>query len=486
MILSRIFTISLGIFLIVSTLAYIFIDFRPIREQALEAYQKKRYFTVLELYKGERFLEEEDYALLALSLDGIMYEINEKPKPEAKIRSAESLRRRFGIDFEDKGRGTDTVCIHLDDPYFPYLKKHEYWYQLSVLAKTNATYFCNPSEINSEFLRKIIVENPTRLAKETSESIVHLMNSNLEKLEPWEINLFLEILHFLSSKENTLLFNSYHKTIRDSVHFRIGPGMENPSISLLPIGSELFCFDKDERKETIGDSTGYWYKCFSLNLFQSGWIFSAFLSQEPANKEQIEKMKNRFSNLEFYVLVDFDHWNERLIPHHFHGNYIRTEKVIRRGESGMRLYRPEDGKLDFICRKFSGRKNYFEIYYEVESSELPIPITELIVVQGGLAFPVFRVSVTKEAVFMNGAQFHIDRPSIRETLAIKITGIQGEHVLGTLIHKNKGVIQNLKSYPVEEKILKGNAYSWEICIPQTVKRSEDSVLLFGFRIGREE
>jgi len=482
-ILSRVFGLSLGIFLAVSLLAYVCIDFRPVREQAIEALKKQRYFTILDLYKDERFLEEEDYGILSLALDGITKEINTKPSAESRIRSAESLRRRYRIDFVNKG-SVDEPCIHLDDPYFPFLKKHAYLYHRSLMAKATSTCFCNPPEENTLLLSRILLEDPNQMIRETSETLRTLFDAKINKLEELELGFFREVMHFLAEKEESEFYGNLYRTTGNRINLRSGPGQENPVIGQLESGDELYCYD--EMRLPREEEGGSWKKCFSVQLFRSGWVVSKYIQSLPPSQEIISRGRKRFSNLEFYTLIDFDSWNERIIPNHFHGNYIKTERVTRRGESGFRLYRPVDGRIELICRKFSGRKNYLELYYEIESSELPIPILELQIVQGGLVFPAFRISAQRNFVFLNGAKFMIDRPEVRETLSLKISSGSRANVRGTLIHKNKGVIENLDSYPIEERILISKAYSWEVCIPQALERSKDSALLFGFRIGREE
>lgn len=484
MILSRIFNFSLGFFLILSAIAYFIIDTRPEEEQALEALNKGKYLKVLSLLHDQRFLEEEDYALLALATAGLEKEINSLDSESSQISEAEDLKNDYNINYK-KHRYSDRLCIHLDDPYFPSLKRHAYHYQNVLLAKAEASYFCNHPDKNSEFLNRILLEDPSNFIEKTSSILKNLFQVSLNPIGELERKFLREVLHYLSDQEKSLFYQNIYKIVGTRVNFRSGPGRENNVIDQLEEGEEVYCFDQDSVEEIIGETKGNWMHCFSSTLFQSGWIFSGQMERLPADPKILQTGRERFASLEFFTRVDFQTWNPKFPPLNYHGDYIPTEKIVKRGEVGFLLHRSDNGKMSLICRKFSKRKNYFELYYEILNSELPIPLIELHVVQGGRSIPAFLISAEKDSILVNGARFMIDNPRPRETLALKIATNMDDSISGTLIHKNHGVLEEIQSMPVDESILKRREYSWEVCIPQGTQRTNDEALLYGYRIGRE-
>ncbi|MCC5814359.1 MAG: hypothetical protein JJT78_06350 [Leptospira sp.] len=484
MILSRIFSVSFGFFILLSALAYALIDTRPIREQAYETNSKHRYEKTIQLYDGERFLEEEDYALLALAVSGLEKEINLESDQSKKIKLADRLKNLYDIGF-DVYMTNDSNCIHLDDLYISHIRKHAYYYQKVILSRANASYNCNPPQQNSEYLNRIMLEDPKNFIEETSQILIHLFQTSLDPIGELELNFFRENMHYLATQDKSKFYKEIYQVTGNNVNFRNGPGVENSIIGQLHVGSELFCFDKDQNEETIGGKFGKWMHCFSTEIFKSGWIFSGQITGANPDANLIQEGRRRFSNLEFFTQIDFDNWNERFIPLHFHGDYIPTKKVIHKNEIGFTLYRPEDGKTELICRKFSGRKNFLEIFYQVESTDLPVPIAELHVIKSGISYPAFRLAAMKGSIVLNGNRFVIDHPATREILAMKILPSEAGYVSGTIIHKNKGIVENLQSLPLDPKLFIGSSFSWEICIPQAIQRSNDTAILYGFRIGRE-
>lgn len=484
MILSRVFTITLGFFILLSALAYILMDSRPRQERALDDLDNERFFSILDLYANDKTLEEEDYAVLSLAVSGIEKTINEEKNLSKKASLVAKIKNHHEIqhlEYQKDGQS----CVHLEDPYFSYLKKHAYWYQKSLLVKIHSSIFCNPPEKNSEYLNRLLIEDPRNFMRETSVALVELFRTELEPIGELEMGFLKEIVHFLATHRSMPFFENLNRVSGDRVNFRLGPGTEYPPVGQLHTGDELYCFDKDSREETIAGKTGIWKECFSPFLFRSGWIFSPQLELEQPNPDWVQKCKSRFSTLEFYTQIDFDTWNETSMPIYFYGDYIPTNRKTRHGETGFTIFRPKDGVSTLICRKFSGNKNFIEIYYELENAESPIPLAQFQIVAGGVSYPAFRIEVENSAIHCNGQKFNLDGKTGREILSLKVSTGSDSKLSGTLIRKNSGILQNIPALPLEDTVLRRGNYSWEICIPQAVQKSSDSAVLYGFRIGKE-
>lgn len=484
MILSRVFTVAFIAFLLASLLAYFFMDFRSLREQAMDALDSGKYFRILSIYHKEKGLEEEDYALLSLAVSGIEKQINLSQSESQKTKLLNRLNDYHEVSHAETKRD-GTICTHLDDPFFSRLKKHAYWYQKALLEKVHASIFCNTPQKNSEYLNRILVEDPRNFMADTSTAIKELFRTEMDPIGEIELGFLRETIHFLSTQENSGFYQSIFRVTGDRVNFRPGPGTEYPAFIQLDRGAELFCFDKEAQEEIIGGKSGHWMHCFQPDRFRAGWIFSAQTERKEPDPELVAGCKERFSTLEYFTQVDFDTWREENIPLYFYGVYIPTKRKVKHGEIGFGVFRPENGKLEFICRKFSGKKNFVEFYYEVETSEEPIPLLELHLTNAGVSYPVYKISVTEDSLVVNGRNFVLDTEGGRETLSIKITSGQGDNLRGNLIHKNLGVIKDVPALPLPGKFLEKGNYSWEVCIPQAVKKSGDIAYLYGFRIGKD-
>ncbi|WCL51177.1 hypothetical protein [Leptospira sp. GIMC2001] len=484
MILSRVFTTAFVIFLLASIVAYFLIDIRPLRERALEAIDKKDYFHVLKIYHDEKGLEEEDHALISLAVSGIEKKINLTASESDKNELIEKLNDYHEVphtEYKVDGK----ICTHLEDPFFLRLKKHAYWYQKSLLEKVHSSIFCNPPDKNSEYLNRILFEDPRNFMKDTSIALVELFQSPLDPIGEIESGFLIETIHFLATEESSPFYNNLFHIKGDRVNFRFGAGTEYPVLGQLNSDDELYCFDRDSNEETLGGKQGFWIRCFSPKLFKSGWVFSPQTQIHKPSQMLVERCKSRFSTLEYFAQIDFDTWREESIPLYFFGDYIPTKRKVRHGEVGFTVYRPQDGKKELICRKFSGKKNFFEVFYEIDSAEESVPIAEFHVLYGGQSHPAFKIEVGDNNIILNGNNFLVDSPSVRETLSLKITGGKENYFLGTLIRKNSGILQNVKSLPLDSNVLEKGTYSWEICIPQAVKKTNHSAILYGFRIGKE-
>jgi hypothetical protein len=483
-ILSRVFTIAASIFIVASLSAYLLIDHRETHERALEYIDKGNFFRVIEIYQSEKNLLEEDYALLSLAVSGIEKKINQNQNEAQKKEWIADLNDYHEIahtEYQVNG----TTCTHLEDPFFKYLKKHAYWYQKSLLERVHSTIFCNPPAKNSEYLNRILFEDPRNFMKDTSLALVELFRSPLDRIGEIETNFLHETIHFLATQETTAFYDNLYKLQADRVNFRSGPGVEYPSKLQLLHGDELYCFDKDSREETIGGKSGNWLECFSEKHFISGWIFSPQLEKIPPNLTLVENCKSRFSSLEYFAQVDFDTWKSESMPLYFYGDYRPTARNLMHGEVGFTLYGSNDGKFSKICRKFSGKKNFIEVYFDSLESDEAIPIADFHISALGSSKPAFSLKASSTEILLNDKKFMIDDMSSRETVALKISVSKQSGLLGTLIRKNSGILSNIQSYSIDSNSIERGNYSWEICIPQAVNPSSEKAYLYGFRIGKE-
>jgi hypothetical protein len=477
--------ISIATVLVVAAIfAILLVDSRSNSEKALEYINSDKFFKVLELYDSKTEKFEEDIALLSLALSGIEMKIN--------FNQNTSLSKEWLEDLEDypdikhnEFTLNGTNCTNIEDNYFKILKKNTYWYQKSLLKKINSTLPCNTAEKNSEYLNRLILEDPRNFMKETGFTLVELFRSPLEPIGEIEGNFLKETLHFFSTQEVSPFYENLYILLGDKVNFRAGPGIEYPSKLQLLKNEEMICFDKDNRSETIGGKVGNWMECFSENRFKSGWVFSGQTQKINSDSNNIEKFNLRFSNNKEMIQISFDTWKENSIPSYFYGDYIPTERYLRKGEVGFTIYKAEDNKTIDICRKFVGKKNSFEMFFNSLDSKQLMPIIKFNVINSNTSKPVFKFLANYKEMQLNDKKIELIDMSSKESIKIKISSTQVNHLIGNVYRKNTLILSNIISSTLESNLWQDGKTYWEICIPQSKKQSKDKSYIFGLEILNE-
>jgi hypothetical protein len=480
---SRVLFASFVLFLIISLLVYVIVDFRPTRERANESLRKENYLFILELYESENTIGEEDTSILSQAVSGLERGINQTKDEKSKEALLQKLNKIYKIQNTTYTKDEQN-CYSLEDPYFSQLKQNTYWYQKSLLQKIPSSVLCNSKDKNSEYLNRILIEDPKNFTKETSIAIVDLFRSEMNPIGEIESEFLKEIVHFLATQDSSDFYQNIFQVTGDRVNFRLGSGVEYPVVGQLNSEEELYCFDQDTQEEVIGNKMGHWKECFSPKLFRSGWIFSPQIQSIKSDTYWVNRCKSRFSMQEARIQIDFETWKEGDSPLYFQGKYIPTKRKVQSGEVGFTVYRPEDGKQEMICRRFSEEFHYFEISYEVESSRLPVPLVNFNMIHSGSSYPAFRFLSTENAILCNDEKFLLDGKRPRETISLKISSGKGRPIQGNLIRENSGLLQKVESLPMDLDWSSQEDYSWEICIPQAIKKSSDSAVLYGFRLGQ--
>lgn len=481
MIKSRVLSATLVLFLIISLLVYVIVDFRPTREKANESLRKENYLFILELYESENAIGEEDISILSQAISGLERGINQTKDEKSKEALLQKLNKIYKIQNTTYTKD-EQDCYSLEDAYFSQLKQNSYWYQKSLLQKIHFSVLCNSKDKNSEYLNRILIEDPKNFTKETSIAIIELLRSEMNAIGEIESGFLKEVVHFLATQDSSDFFHNIYQLTGDRVNFRLGPGVEYPSTGQLNSGEELYCFDQDIKEEVIGGKLGHWKECFSPKLFRSGWIFSPQIQSIQPDPFWVNRCKTRFSMQETRIQIDFETWKEGDSPLYFHGKYIPTKRKVQSGEVGFTVYRPEDGNQEMICRRFSEKLNLLEISYEVESSHLPVPLVNFNIIHTGTSYPAFYLLAEENAIHCNGEKFLLDAKTLRETISLKISSGKGKPIQADLIRKNSGVLQKIEALPMNLDWSNQEDYSWEICIPQAIHPSSDRVVLYGFQL----
>lgn len=484
MILSRVLIAIASVLVAIAILTILLVDSRSNTEKSLEYINSGKYFKVLNLYASNSEKNEEDIALLSQALSEIELKNNLSQNESFNKDWLEHLNgfpEIKHIEFSLNG----TYCTHIEDPYLKILKKHTYWYQKSLLKKINSTIPCNTSEKNSEYLNRLLLEDPRNFIKESETVLQELFRSPLEPVGEIESQFLKETIHFLATQENSLFHENLFYLAGDRVNFRSGPGVEYPSKMQLAKDEELLCFDKENRSETIGGKLGNWLECFSDKHFKSGWVFSGQLKKKSPELKVVESFKSRFSNNQAKIQISFDTWKDSTIPNYFYGEYLPTERYLRKGEVGFTIYKPEDGKIVDICRKFVGENNSFEIFFNSQDSNQLTQILSINLKKSNISKPIFKILANSKNIQINDKKIEIAEMLMKDSIKIKVTARQDNKLIGNVFRKNSLILTNISSYPIDSQYWKDGKSSWEICIPQARKRSKDKSYLYGLEIVNE-
>ena len=86
---------------------------------------------------------------------------------------------------------------------------------------------------------------------------------------------------------------------------------------------------------------------------------------------------------------------------------------------------------------------------------------------------------------LNDKKIELIDMSSKESIKIKISSTQVNHLIGNVYRKNTLILSNIISSTLESNLWQDGKTYWEICIPQSKKQSKDKSYIFGLEILNE-
>ena len=480
------FTITLfGTILLVSALLlYLVLDFRTDAQIAKSKLDKKDFESALSLFYNKHDLSEEEYYLASKAISGLESQINSQKTEKEKLERSKNLQKKFSLKISDYSLG-EKRYYKITDPFLKELPTHSYFYEKALLDKISLEVEYQNEFQHTQDLLLILLEDPRPFIKQYSEIVKSLLHRGLAKMNDSEKEILLELINYLSSNEESSIFHSLYEVNGDKVGFRKGPGTENALVAKLNKGQILECFDEDPRVEEIGGTKGTWKECFSLETFQTGFVFSKFLSPKTEDSAKIESYKSRFSSIEEELIVDFQTWKSTEIPTSFHGTYTGSERYISEGKIGFTLYPNPSSKTSSktICKKLSSRKNYFEFHFDTSKLNAKTDLFSLNEIALNESKKAFEFAVDKEGIFINSNKVVFTNNSSDQVFSLVLKAPKEDFFTADLYSKNSITLAGFQSKRLNDGIHSEERFSWEICLPQNPVSSDSKLYLYGFKIG---
>ncbi|PJZ45546.1 hypothetical protein [Leptospira brenneri] len=482
MIRSRVFLVLALLFSFIVLVTYALVDFREREDKAYDLYKSESYLKVLGLYKDSEIPTSElELTILSQTISQLEKKLNAKETSKDLISFFKKRSATKLVEWETT-RGT---YYHIEDPYFSHLKKHGDGYKRALITKIVTIHKPIPKAEATNLLLKLILEDPRGMEDSFSRALANLLSFPFEPIGEIESEFLLQSLHFLANTSNTVLYHQTAIVRGKNVNLRSGPGRENSEVGKISEPELTFCLEEDSGTETIVGHTGHWKRCYFPNLQKSAWIFSGFLKDVPPNPSFVADFEKRFKAVDNEIRIDFEGWSGSQIPATFFGAYLPRESVRVSGETGFPVF--GQGKqskgIQRICKKLSGDKNYFEFSFSPTDSETPISFLELHLNYDNREHLAYSISLDKESIWVNKNRYVLDGEKRRENLSLHIESHEGDKWNASLWRRNTGLIQSIRSYPLDESALKSGRYSWEICLPLAKEPNREQVLLFEIRTG---
>jgi hypothetical protein len=471
--------ISIACICIVLLVLTIF-DLRDKEDRAYSYFKDGKYEEVIDLFtEKERIDSELVYSLLSESVSALEKKANETKTKEETLAFIKKHKQLKVIEWET----TLGIYHHIEDPYFPALKKHGNHYKKALISKIATIHKIIPKDKASYYLLLLILEDPRGLEESYSRALANLLRFPMEQVGEIESNFLLETLSYLSSSSLSLFYENYFTVTGTNVNLRSGPGKENKEVGKVTSPDSTFCFEKDNHEETISGKSGVFVQCFYPHLGKSAWIFSGFLMKTTPNEKYISELENRFKSSSNEIKIDFVGWLGASIPPSFYGTYIPRERVVVSGEVGFPLYGNKTKEFRKICKLLPGEKNYFDFSFQVDQAKEVLPLFDLNLVYEGASHLVYTVEADHESISINRNRYILDLEHKKENLSLHIESREANKLIGSLWQRNTGLLQKLKSEPMEISSFTTRKYAWEICLPLASVPTKDKVLLFEIKTG---
>lgn len=480
MIRSRVILALTVVFFLIVGITYTFVDFRDKEDQAFSYYREGKYEKVLDLYPDPNHSDSELVtSLLSQSVSQLEKKANET---KTKADTLAYIKKKDYLKIEDWNTSLG-VYKHIHDPFFPNLKKHGNDYKKSLITKILSFQKAIPKDKVSYYLLLLILEDPRGLEESYSRALANLLRFPMEPIGEIESSFLLEILAFLNESSASPFYENYSVISGTNVNLRSGPGKENKEVGKVSSPDFAYCFERDTHEETVSGKQGVFIQCFYPELAKSAWIFSGFLQKSNPSPNLVANFEKRFKSIDNEIKIDFVNWLGDKIPPTFYGTYIPRERVIESGEVGFPLFGNKTKEYRRICKKLAGEKNYFEFsFLPNEASEI-IPLFELNLVYSGASHLVYSIEIDKEAILINRNRYILDEERKRENLSLHIESLGDGKLVGSLWRRNTGLLQSLKSLPIDSASYSSGRYSWEICLPLAASPTRKQTLLFEIKTG---
>ncbi|TGN18216.1 hypothetical protein [Leptospira idonii] len=481
MIRSRVFFAIGIIFLSVSLLVYLLVDFRDKEDKAYSYFTEQRYEKVLELYRGQSFVDSEVVlSLLSQSVSHLEKKANDRKTGEETLRFLETFPE-IQKEIWNTERGD---YVHLKDPYLPLLRKHGLAYKQSIVTKLSSFSKPIPKNKAAYFLLLLIVEDPRGMEDSFSSALANILKYPLDTFGEIEGNFLLETLHYLSSSANSSFYDHLFSIQGTNVNLRSGPGKENKEVGKISSPEQTFCFEKDNAEETLAGRSGHWTWCYFPVIGRSAWIFSGFLQKSEPDSKLLETFSSRWKSSESETKIDFEAWTGESIPPTFFGKYISRERVVRSGVPGFPIPSSSDNRYERICKKLTGEINYFDFSFERSNSKkTPTPLMEIYLDYAGSAHLAYRIDTDLESILVNRNRYILEADRGKENFTLKIGSKQGDKLTGSLWKRNANLLSSLSSESLDPQTLQSGKYSWQICLPLALSPNRERALLFEIRTG---
>lgn len=481
MIRSRVFLVVSVLALLTLILSYLFLDLREKEDKAYSYFQESQFEKLLDLFSTSDSIESElSLSLLSQSISSLEKKANESVSQESTLRFLKEKHPDIKITEWETSLGK---YYHLDDRYFLLLKIHGLHYKKALIRKILNIQKVIPKEKVSYYLLQLILEDPRGMEESYSSALANLLRFSMEPIGEIESNFLLECLHYLTISNSSVFYESYFTVKGENVNLRNGPGKENKEVGKVSHPDTTFCFEKDSQEETVSGKPGVFVRCFYPHLGKSAWIFSGFLEKIPPNENLISNLQNRFRSKDAEEKLDFVNWLGEKIPPGFFGTYIPRSRAIDAGEIGFPLFGNKTKDYHKICKKLTGDKSYLEFTYLSEIRKDSVPILDLNIVYGGSSHLLYTITSDSESIFINRNRYILDLADKKQTLSLHIESKTNGNLLASLKERNKGLLQNIKSEPIDLNQYTSGKYSWEICLPLAKSPNGEKVVLFEIKSG---
>ena len=438
--------------------------------------EKEEYEKLLEFSnKNKSKLTEEE---LYLSSKGIskFQSFLRKKKTEEKYSNKQyfhSLETKTGLKI--KIITTDNGNLPtIDDIYEKSITNSKYYKNKSILDRFKYTFSTNEISENSFLLMDILEIDPRLFLQEFKAVWIESMKLGIIiSLSDEAKEKFIQILHFLASKDETDLKNHFFISEGTNVNLRSGPGTENANIGKLN-EEEVFQVDSDYNTTSIGNKTGKWIQIYVWKTDTVGWIFSPFLKKSNFNSAKAKSFEKEISKLSNFITVDFNDWNPQEIPDGFYGNYSASKKEIVDANIGFPIY--PTSLVQGVCKKLKKDTQRITTVFSDQNSSERIILFYLKGVMSSNSKTLLKLEVENHKLYMNSKELDFGIEKNKPiTFDLKFINEMESKIHFSILNGND------KEFFQNTKIERDAINSWELCIPQG-KKSSSHLLLFSFTI----
>lgn len=420
-----------------------------------------------------RHLNDEENSIASISISRLERKINR-----------EILKSNPGTKIEIKGLQISTDAnskVSINDPFIYKINKETMFFAKSLLEKLENRIGIQNDSIVDFNISTLTEINPGFYPNKTAEIILSYLNKhNLSALDNSTYNEILNLVHFLSSR-NELDFNQRLFKINGSnINIRTGPGKENKLLTkangINAQNDLVIVIDSESRQENIGDKTGNWQKIFITASRQSGWIFSPFLGKSSFDPELADKVIQKYSTSGI-TIIDFNAWNPAMPPAGFSGKYTKMDIIPVEGDTGIILNSTAGNQtkpITEICRNISGKISEVSFLFSHMEGKKNIRLFSIV----NETNQSFLVDVDKEGIYLNNNKYILDTSAAKTLLTLTIDQSNSR---GSLTYNGGIILGNIN--PLSQSQTNGtDSNKWKICLFDGDKNIDSKAILYSFKI----